>query len=143
MTGNGTTLNSASTSFNIFTLSNNVIISSTISTYSFSLASGKTLTLNSAINIRIYSFHTFTNLGSISGTGSLTLSMYNGNQTLALGQINVPVTLTLVGGAPANYMATLSATTTLGSTFTLIANQHLIPKSSTLTIMLFPQLTSR
>jgi len=135
MSGSSKTIKTANTNgapYN-FQESGTTTTSSSINiTHSLTVDSGKTLTIGAGktVDLNCSNGGTYSNLGTIAGTGTMEYSFSTADKTLAFGVINAPVRVRAISTATANRTMTLSTDRVLGSTL-LVNSDH---ASNTMTI---------
>jgi hypothetical protein len=135
MTGSSKTIKTANTNgapYN-FQESGTTTTSSSINiTHSLTVDNGKTLTIGAGktVDLNCSNGGTYSNLGTIAGTGTMEYSFSTADKTLAFGVINAPVRVRAISTATANRTMTLSTDRVLGSTL-LVNSDH---ASNTMTI---------
>jgi hypothetical protein len=101
-------------------------------THSLTVDNGKTLTVGAGktVDLNCSNGGTYSNLGTIAGTGTMEYSFSTADKTLTFGVVNAPVRVRAISTATANRTMTLSTDRVLGSTL-LVNSDH---ASNTMTI---------
>jgi len=101
-------------------------------THSLTVDTGKTLTVGAGktVDLNCSNGGTYSNLGTIAGSGTMEYSFSTADKTLAFGVVNAPVRVRAISTATANRTMTLSSDRVLGSTL-LVNSDH---ASNTMTI---------
>jgi len=135
MTGSSKTIKTANTNgapYNFQESGTTTTSSSVNVTHSLTVDTGKTLTIGAGktVDLNCSNGGTYSNLGTIAGTGTMEYSFSTADKTLAFGVVNAPVRVRAISIATANRTMTLSSDRVLGSTL-LVNSDH---ASNTMTV---------
>lgn len=114
MTGADSTLATTS-SFSTLTIVGKTTLTTNTIAYNLNVQGEFVIGNGVTFENRLHNVGSYANVGSISGSGTLKMSLHDANKTLALGHISCPLTIATRSVAPASKTLTMAADATIAS----------------------------